>query len=105
MIFSLHAGSLNCPYNERSPDLFERHLEAIRIVASQALKMMASQPKALASATSCMSDVVPICVVCRRGNDSQSAVQLLRRGGFENVFDLAGGLTAWACDGGTFPHI
>ena len=35
-------------------------------------------------------------VVCRRGNDSQIAVDKLRKAGIENVFDLKGGLQQWS---------
>jgi adenylyltransferase/sulfurtransferase len=35
-------------------------------------------------------------VVCRRGNDSQSAVQLLREKGFHSAKDIVGGLQSWA---------
>ena len=35
-------------------------------------------------------------VVCRRGNDSQRVVQLLRSTGFPHAMDLEGGLQAWA---------
>ncbi|XP_051204625.1 adenylyltransferase and sulfurtransferase MOCS3-1 [Lolium perenne] len=37
-------------------------------------------------------------VVCRRGNDSQSAVQLLREKGFHSTKDIVGGLQSWAHD-------
>lgn len=37
-----------------------------------------------------------LCVVCRRGNDSQRVVQLLRSTGFPHAMDLEGGLQAWA---------
>jgi rhodanese-related sulfurtransferase len=36
----------------------------------------------------------PILVVCRAGNRSQLAAQFLRRNGFDNVANLAGGLTS-----------
>uniref|UniRef100_A0A1J3K5Q3 Adenylyltransferase and sulfurtransferase MOCS3 n=1 Tax=Noccaea caerulescens TaxID=107243 RepID=A0A1J3K5Q3_NOCCA len=35
-------------------------------------------------------------VVCRRGNDSQRAVQYLRESGFDSAKDIIGGLEAWA---------
>ncbi|GAB4849678.1 Adenylyltransferase and sulfurtransferase MOCS3 [Ancistrocladus abbreviatus] len=35
-------------------------------------------------------------VVCRRGNDSQRAVQLLHKMGFSSAMDIVGGLEAWA---------
>ncbi|KAG6550338.1 hypothetical protein Mapa_008301 [Marchantia paleacea] len=39
-----------------------------------------------------------IYVVCRRGNDSQKAVQLLRSEGFSSAVDVVGGLDSWAKD-------
>jgi rhodanese-related sulfurtransferase len=37
-----------------------------------------------------------VVVMCRRGNDSQVAAAQLRSCGIERVFDLVGGLHAWA---------
>lgn len=37
-------------------------------------------------------------VVCRRGNDSQRAVQCLRKMGFASAKDIIGGIEAWARD-------
>ncbi|KAL6606715.1 hypothetical protein ACP70R_042368 [Stipagrostis hirtigluma subsp. patula] len=48
-----------------------------------------------ASASDKMS---PLYVVCRRGNDSQRAVQLLRERGFLSAKDIIGGLQSWARD-------
>ncbi len=46
-----------------------------------------------------------VCVVCRRGNDSQRVVDLLVANGVNDVVDLAGGLEAWARESGVdFPH-
>ena len=43
-------------------------------------------------------------VVCRRGNDSQRAVQLLNDNGFSLAKDIVGGLESWAKDvDPTFP--
>ncbi|KAJ9558168.1 hypothetical protein OSB04_012782 [Centaurea solstitialis] len=39
-----------------------------------------------------------IYVVCRRGNDSQRAVQLLHKKGFTSAKDIVGGLESWAHD-------
>ncbi|KFK27115.1 hypothetical protein AALP_AA8G336600 [Arabis alpina] len=39
-----------------------------------------------------------IYIVCRRGNDSQRAVQYLRESGFDSAKDIIGGLEAWATD-------
>lgn len=41
---------------------------------------------------------VRLYVVCRRGNDSQRAVQLLHNKGFHCAMDISGGLEAWAKD-------
>ena len=37
----------------------------------------------------------PIIVNCQSGNRSRSAAQILRKHGFENVSNLAGGMAAW----------
>jgi rhodanese-related sulfurtransferase len=37
----------------------------------------------------------PVIVLCESGNRSTNAVGLLRRGGFDRVYNLAGGLAAW----------
>jgi adenylyltransferase/sulfurtransferase len=38
----------------------------------------------------------PVYVICRRGNHSQLAVEALRAAGLEEVYDLIGGIQAWA---------
>ena len=38
---------------------------------------------------------VPVYVICRRGNDSQQAVEVLRSAGFNSVYDITGGLESW----------
>ncbi|KAJ1797664.1 hypothetical protein LPJ56_006940, partial [Coemansia sp. RSA 2599] len=41
-------------------------------------------------------DGAPVYAVCRRGNVSQMAVQFIREKlGYEQCFDIAGGLIAW----------
>jgi adenylyltransferase/sulfurtransferase len=35
-------------------------------------------------------------VVCRRGNESQRAVQYLHKKGFNSAKDIVGGLESWA---------
>jgi rhodanese-related sulfurtransferase len=37
----------------------------------------------------------PVILCCERGNRSGSGATLLRKGGFDKVFTLAGGLDAW----------
>lgn len=47
---------------------------------------------------------VPVYVICRRGNDSQLAVEVLRHAGFNSVYDIAGGLQSWVEEvDATFP--
>jgi rhodanese-related sulfurtransferase len=41
------------------------------------------------------SDIPSLYCVCRRGNDSILATQLLLQLGFQNVYNVKGGLTAW----------
>lgn len=38
---------------------------------------------------------VPVYVICRRGNDSQRAVDVLRSVGFTSIYDITGGLQSW----------
>lgn len=40
----------------------------------------------------------PIVVMCRRGNDSQRALQHLRQLGYTDAVDVVGGIEAWARD-------
>ena len=39
----------------------------------------------------------PIVVICHHGMRSQQAAQYLVRSGFENIFNLTGGIDAWSC--------
>lgn len=40
--------------------------------------------------------LLPVVVICRRGNDSQIALRLLKSHGVEEVKDVRGGLNAWS---------
>jgi rhodanese-related sulfurtransferase len=42
----------------------------------------------------------PIVTVCRAGARSTQAAVMLRREGFEDVANLAGGMLRWRADGG-----
>eukprot|EP00842_Homolaphlyctis_polyrhiza_P006402 jgi/Hompol1/6763/HPOL_003800-RA len=55
-----------------------------------------SELQARVSAQTGAATPVPVYVVCRRGNDSQLAVDLLQKHGIKNAYDLVGGLTAWS---------
>ncbi|CAI0437314.1 unnamed protein product [Linum tenue] len=48
------------------------------------------------SSESSESPIVGLYVMCRRGNDSQRAVQLLQSMGFPSAKDIVGGLEGWA---------
>jgi len=37
----------------------------------------------------------PVIVHCEQGSRSSNAIDILRRNGFANVYNLAGGLAAW----------
>jgi adenylyltransferase/sulfurtransferase len=41
-------------------------------------------------------NLLPIYVICRRGNDSQRAVKKLVSYGFTNVWNIEGGLQSWS---------
>lgn len=43
-----------------------------------------------------MRSLTPVYVICRRGNDSQLAVEMLREAGINTAVDVTGGLVAWA---------
>jgi rhodanese-related sulfurtransferase len=38
----------------------------------------------------------PLVILCHHGNRSSMVADFLRGNGFENVFNLAGGIDAWA---------
>ena len=42
---------------------------------------------------------VPVVMVCRSGNRSTQALQLLQKEGFTNVHNMVGGMNAWAAAG------
>ncbi|KND00824.1 uncharacterized protein SPPG_03929 [Spizellomyces punctatus DAOM BR117] len=78
--------SLNVPLKD-----LERRLTDVEQAARQAAALESS-------AIAIAKDALPIYVVCRRGNDSQVAVQLLRQHGFLQAKDIAGGLERWASE-------
>ncbi|CAM6090933.1 unnamed protein product [Calypogeia fissa] len=73
--------SLNIPFSSLKENL-------------QTLEAAVSDSKQLPSSIS-PSGSPDIYVVCRRGNDSQRAVQLLRNEGFPTAVDVIGGLESW----------
>lgn len=80
--------SLNVPFDK----LLEK-LDTVRI---------ASKKQELPDA----GENLPVYVICRRGNDSQEAVQVLRNAGFNSVYDITGGLQSWVQEvDATFPTL
>ena len=75
------AGSHSCPYDERREVAFRQQLDSMRQLCS------ARGPDAGQRA---------VCIVCRRGNDSQHAVRLFRQHGVPDAVDVIGGLEGWA---------
>lgn len=53
---------------------------------------------ASASEAAAGGGVVPLLVICRRGNASQLAVQTLRAAGLSHAVDIIGGMQRWAAD-------
>uniref|UniRef100_A0ACD5XRZ6 Uncharacterized protein n=1 Tax=Avena sativa TaxID=4498 RepID=A0ACD5XRZ6_AVESA len=80
------------------------HFQIVSLPRSLNIPLAALEEKlpmleASLKATAGSSDEQPsLYVVCRRGNDSQSAVQLLRDKGFRSARDIVGGLQSWARD-------
>lgn len=49
----------------------------------------------LANRTDEVPTDVPVVMVCRSGNRSSQAVQLLQKAGFTNIHNMTGGMIAW----------
>ena len=75
-----NAGSHSFPYNDSRKEAFRQQLDSMR-------QLCGGRGPAVQHA---------VCVVCRRGNDSQHAVRLLREHGVVDAVDVIGGLEAWA---------
>ncbi|XP_037459374.1 adenylyltransferase and sulfurtransferase MOCS3-1-like [Triticum dicoccoides] len=67
-------------------------------VLEEKLPMLETSMKETMDASATSDKQPSLYVVCRRGNDSQSAVQLLREKGFHSTKDIVGGLQSWAHD-------
>ncbi len=53
----------------------------------------------LASRTDEVPTDVPVVMVCRSGNRSAQAVQILQKAGFTNIHNMTGGMNAWTAAG------
>jgi len=49
----------------------------------------------LANRTDEVPTDVPVVMVCRSGNRSAQAVQILQKAGFTNIHNMTGGMIAW----------
>lgn len=70
--------------------------ESVNIPLSMLQDKLSTLDLALKQAGKLASEPASLYVVCRRGNDSQRAVQLLTENGFSSVKDIVGGLESWA---------
>lgn len=78
--------------------------ESISIPLSMLEEKLSTLGLALKEVGESSSKPPSLYVVCRRGNDSQRAVQLLSERGFTSAKDIIGGLESWAKDvDPTFP--
>ena len=99
------AGSVSLPFDSADPAAFAGSMARIRALqagTSQPEDGQASPGQPLQNGQQ-HSELPALAgpgrrvhVVCRRGNDSQLVVDLLRRQGIGNSIDLIGGLQAWA---------
>lgn len=53
----------------------------------------------LASRTDEVPTDKPVVMVCRSGNRSAQAVQILQKAGFTNIHNMTGGMNAWTAEG------
>ncbi|KAJ3032053.1 hypothetical protein HDV00_008004 [Rhizophlyctis rosea] len=85
-------GSIHIPWKD-----LEKRIDEVQVAASNT-KITDSPLSNTAESH------LPVYVVCRLGNDSQLAVQLLKQRGLKDVKDIVGGLERWARDvDPTFP--
>lgn len=78
--------------------------ESLNIPLPMLEEKLSTLDLALKKAGQSSSEPASLYVVCRRGNDSQRAVQLLNEKGFSSAKDIIGGLESWAKDvDPTFP--
>ena len=95
------AGATNCPFSDSRPEAFSQHIEWIQQQQQRGLTL------GEVSQMSTDNEHAPksrLCVICRRGNDSQRVVKLLQCNGVNGIVDLVGGLEAWCREPGVdFP--
>lgn len=99
-------GACSYPFDESRKDAFRQHIGSI-------MQLAETEPGTAIGNGSDLGDADggsrqqesssgverlghPVCVVCRRGNDSQHVVQMLKEHGLITAVDLLGGLEAWS---------
>lgn len=85
----IHAGAINFPLSEWNSTFSE----VLRICNSDILPTDSAEVSSNAPKSSLELQVL---VICRRGNDSQVAVQRLWKAGVSWAVDIVGGLHSWA---------
>ena len=78
------------PFDSGNPEAFSRSVEQIRQL------QQSHTSSALDEAQQQQQQQHMVHVVCRRGNDSQLAVEQLHNAGITRSMDLIGGLQGWA---------
>lgn len=73
---------------------WELALAAIRIEGAELLHLPMGQ---IVQRLAELPTTVPIVCVCHHGVRSQQVAAYLERQGFEQVFNLSGGIDAWSC--------
>jgi adenylyltransferase/sulfurtransferase len=95
----LPSGACSHPFDERRKVDFQQHIGRIHQEAAISSRRLGSHASAVDGneAGPCQAQPLrPVCVVCRRGNDSQYVVQMLKQSGISSAKDLVGGLEAWS---------
>jgi adenylyltransferase and sulfurtransferase len=90
---------ITCREYKKLADDGEPHLLLdVRPAHNIPLSMLEEKLPALEASLKEAGEGSALVVLCRRGNDSQRAVQLLREKGFTSAKDIIGGLQAWGRD-------
>ena len=95
----LHAaGSVNVPFRLDKASTHPQYVQEIAQLAAGHRTGVGHVEQDGDNALSSSGDIQPICVICRRGNDSQEVVKLLNADGLLHAFDMVGGLESWAAE-------
>lgn len=90
------AGSVNLPFRAEDPASHSQYIKQVAEAVTSRQHPSTQQLSMLAAAEPAQKTKPPLCVICRRGNDSQIVVKLLQSAGISDAVDVIGGLQAWA---------